>query len=182
MDNRKKIIFNEIYIMFYKWIELNIKLNIKDLRDMFTLLIQGDKRYIRYCDERIEKDIFALEKVLTSMPDKYKKLFYNLIICCIDLYTYDSITEHKKILQMDMLYYKYIISRYFIDGYRSGNLDKTKFSSFKDEFYQIGVIIKQYYQNKEEEKKSTIANMIKSKTAELFKRHQLTYSLPPCCM
>lgn len=177
-----KKLFNEIYVMFYKWIDMKIKLNVKDLKNMFSLLIQGDKRYIRYCAESIENDIFALEKIIANMPSKYKKMLFNFIICCIDLYTYDSITEHKKIIQMDMLYYKSVLSQYFVSKFLDGTLDKIKFSSFKEEFYQIGVIINQYYKISEEEKKITIAAMIRSKTTELFKRYNLMYSLPPCCL
>lgn len=172
---------NEIYVLFYKWIQMGIKLNVKELKEMFRLLLEGDKRYIRYCPESIENDIFNLEILIQKTPEKYKKIMLNFINCCIDLYIYDSITEHKKIIQMDMLYYKSAISQYFVNKFLDGTLNSTDFTSFKNEFYQIGVVINQYYQNVEDGKKAIISNIVKSKTNELYKRHNFLYSLPPCC-
>lgn len=177
-----KKLCNEIYVLFYKWIQLEIRLNIKDLKIMFNLLLQGDKRYIRYCPESIEKDIFSLENIINKSEEKYRKMLLYFIFCCIDLYTYDVIKEHKKIIQMDMIYYKSVISQYFVSNFLNGTLNNSKYTSFKNELYQIGVIIKQYYEIKEEEKKITISNIISSKTNELFKRYNFIYSLPPCCL
>ena len=173
---------NEIYILFYKWIELEIRINIKELKEMFTLLLNGDKRYIRYCPESIEKDIFVLEKILSNSDPKHKQILLSFIYCCIDLYSYDSIKEHKKIIQMDMLYYKSVISQYFIINFLDSSLNPSKFNSFKNEFYQIGVIIKQYYEAKEDDKKKAITNILTSKVTELFNRYNFVYSLPPCCL
>lgn len=177
-----KQLCNEIYVLFYKWIQLEIRLNVKDLKTMFNLLIQGDRRYIRYCPESIEKDIFILENVLANSKGKYNKMLLSFIFCCIDLYCYDSLKEQKKIIQMDMLYYKSVIAQYFVSNFLNGTLNITKYNSFKNELYQMGVVIKQYYEIKEEDKKITISNMITSKTNELFKRYNLIYSLPPCCL
>lgn len=175
-----KQLLNEIYILFYKWIELEIRLNVKEIKMMFELLFKGDKRFIRYCPESIEKDIFVIEKILVKAPDKYKRIIYMFCLNCLDIYSYDVIKEHKKIIQMDMIYYKAAISQYFIVNMLDGTFIPSKYNEFKAEFYQIGVIIKQYYDNKEEDKKATIANIVKSKTSELFTRYNLVYSLPPC--
>lgn len=177
-----KRLCNEIYVLFYKWIQLEIKLNIKELKEMFALLLNGDKRYIRYCPESIEKDIFILEKILSNSDPKYNQMLLSFIYCCIDLYSYDSIKEHKKIIQMDMLYYKSVISQYFVIKFLDGNLNPSKFNSFKNEFYQIGTIIKQYYEIKEDDKKKAIKNILTSKVTEMFNRYDFAYSLPPCCL
>ena len=46
-------LLNEVIVMFYKWIELNIVIKEEDLTNMFSMLLSGDKRYIRYCPESI---------------------------------------------------------------------------------------------------------------------------------
>lgn len=177
-----QIFLNELFVMFYKWIELDLKLNVSNLKGMFELLIlKDDQRYIRLLDERIENDIFSIQKVIKNIPNEYRKFIFNFIICCIDLYIYDSI-EVKNNLQMNMLYYKYILSKYFIDEVLNGSFNKNKYSSFKDEFYQIGVIINQYYNTTELNKKETILSIIKSKASELFKRYKVAYCLPPCTL
>lgn len=171
---------NEIYILFYKWIDLGIILNIKDMRIMFEKLFKGEKSYIRHCPEEIEKDIFIIEKILANCPSKQKQLMYFFCQSCLDIYSYDVISEHKKMIQMDMVYYKAAVSQYFIVSILNGTFSPQKYNEFKKEFYQIGVVIKQFYENKEEDKKLTIANIVKSKTTELFSRYKFDYSLPPC--
>ena len=175
-----KQLCNEIYVLFYKWIQIGIKLDSNKLKNMFALLLTGDKRYIRFCPESIEKDIFPLEQILSKCPEKYKKTLIGFISCCIDVYNFDSINERKKVLELDAIYYKSTIAQYYIENFLNGSLDINKFTSFKKELYQIGVVINKYYTFKDEKQKLIISKMIKSKTAELFNRYNFTYPLPLC--
>ncbi|MDU2121926.1 MAG: hypothetical protein E7E64_05265 [Clostridium celatum] len=175
-----KQLCNEIYVLFYKWIQIGIKLDSKDLKNMFALLLNGDKRYIRFCPESIEKDIFPLEQIFSKCPEKYKKTLIGFISCCIDVYNFDSIKVHKKVLEMDALYYKASLAQYYIVNFLNASLDINTFTSFKKELYQIGVVINKYYSFKDENQKLIISKMIKSKTDELFRRYNFDYSLPIC--
>lgn len=173
---------NEVYVLFYKWIQLEIRFNVQEIKLMFELLLKGDKRFVRYCPQNIENDIFELEKILIQVNDNQKKMLYSFILSCVDLYVYDSIKDHKKILQMDILYYRSVLSQYFVVNYLDNNLNVANFKSFKEEMFQIGAIIKQFYETSEEEKRNIISNMIHSKITELFNRYNFIYSLPPCCL
>lgn len=171
--------FNEIFVSFYKWIELDLNLDMKEVKLMFDLLIAKDRKFIRHCPEDIENDIFVIEKVInkSTISEQQQKQFKNFISCCIDCYNFDKVKNKKQDIRLDLLYYKAALAQYYIF-----NLKNIKtFISFKKEFYQIGVQIGTFYKIQEQNEREVIGKMIKSKTLELFKRFNFNYILPLCC-
>lgn len=173
------VVLNEIFVQFYEWIEKGVKLDHTEITKLFQLLFAGDRRFIRYCPENIEEDIFVLEDILKDFSDEDKKTSLTFILSCINVYAFDSIIEKKKSLELDILYYKAAISQYYIEHILNKE-DLTNFNVFKKEFFQIGTLINNFYKCRTDMEKNSIILMLKSKTLDLFKRYEFKYSLPIC--
>ena len=175
-----EMFLNEIFVGFYKWIQLDLKLEQANLKKLFELLITKDKTFIEHCPETIKKDIVVLESLMNSLSinENERKGILDFIDCCIDLYLYE-ISNKTNELEADILYYKATISQYYING-TFNILDMNKFIDFKKEFFQIGVQISNFYKSTADERK-VISQIIKSKTEELFNRYGFQYYLPICC-
>lgn len=175
-----KTFLNTLYVQFYEWMEKDIDLDVKELKQMFDLLLKHDRRFIRYLSESIENDIFEIEKTIKNLSEEEVKQVYNFISCCLDVYVYDCIKLKVPNSNLDLLYYRSTLAHYYIKNVLDGTIDLEMFASFKKEFYQVGVIIGSFYKAKDRKQASVITDMIKSKTTELFKRFKLDYSLPLC--
>ena len=172
-------LLNEVIVMFYKWIELNIVIKEEDLTNMFSMLLSGDKRYIRYCPESIEKDIFAFEKMILRTTKKQREEILLFIKHAIVCYKFDSLIKKETSVNNDILYYKSVNSNYYITNLLNGTLDMNKIKQFQRELYELGKLINKFYSCSNDDKQ-TIKSMVKSKTSDIFKRYNFNYSYPIC--
>lgn len=170
----------ELHCLMYKWLELGVKLNTTNYPTMFKLLINGDDNYLRYCDKYIVNDMKVISKIIKKMPNNYKIIVYNVFVCTCDLYNFYSSYNEEKKKEMDILYYKAVISNFYMA--KKGMFNNKLFLDFRTEFYQIGVMINNYYQSNDLERQNVISKMIKSKIAELFNRYEYEYCMPNCTL
>lgn len=176
----KGILLNEIFNLFNLWIEKKMIFKRDDLINLFKLLFDGDPRYFRYCPEIIEKDIMILDKVIKEFADSEKKEILTFINSCIVIYTYEMIDKKEKNINIDKLYYSAAISQYYVEKTILHSMETNKFKNFRLEFSQISSLISKFYNTNTVEEKNTVADIIKGKTSELFKRFDFSYYMPLC--
>ena len=177
--NRTQLL-NEIFVLFYKWIELDVKISDKDLKELFILLFSNDRRYVRLVPLEIEEDIFVLEDILSKYSLEEKKEIFHFVKYCMYVYSFDKLKKKEKKLEVDVLYYRAAISQYSINNILNNTYNKEIFEKLKTEFFQLGTLMNNFYKSKIDDEKKSILLIIKSKIKDIFKRYNFEYSYPVC--
>ncbi|MBS5926240.1 MAG: hypothetical protein ACLS2V_12855 [Clostridium paraputrificum] len=174
-------ILNEVLVMCYKHGGKKY-FNIQSIKKIFQLLLE-DEKYERVCPKEIEVEIKFLAKLIgqETFLQQDKELILKFLENCFCLIGFENIPEKKADRMLDKAYYSATLSHFYIVNFlnHGGN---EKFESFKNEFYQVGCQIGQFYKLNEEEKKDTLKNLIKAKVDELFRRYNIYFYKPCCCM
>lgn len=171
-------IINEIYVILNTSVELDLKLNIEEFKIMIKKILISDKSYTDHCASELKKDINVLKDLLEAHSDKenlYREAI-TFINAFAEVLNYEKCSDNLIELEKDKLYYKAVLNNYFMEDYLI-NHNKSRFSNFKKEFYQIGVLISTFYKGSSE----VIIKIIYAKVEELFCRYNFAYSLPECC-
>ncbi|MGG7060102.1 hypothetical protein ACQPUY_15750 [Clostridium nigeriense] len=174
----KLTILNEIYVILNILIEKNININFSEFKLMIHKIIDNNSTFIEHCPMEIQYEIQSLKSIINKYSDK--KLLIIEITKFINAFS--SISEYEQCntdipnIEKDKLYYKAVINSYYILDLFINN-EESRFDNFKNEFYQIGVLIGKYYNDNN----IIVKDIIYAKLQDLFNRYNFNYSLPVCC-
>lgn len=174
----KLTILNEIYVILNILIEKNININFSEFKLMIHKIIDDNSTFIEHCSIDIQHEIQSLKSIIDNYSDKKLLIIEitKLINAFSSIYEYEQCNADIPNIEKDKLYYKAVINSYYIFDLFT-NTDESKFINFKNEFYQIGVLIGKYYRDDN----TIVKDIISTKTRELFDRYNFNYGLPICC-
>lgn len=174
----KLTILNEIFVILNTAVEKDIDINFSEFKLMIHKIIDNNSTFIEHCPMAIQDEIQSLKVIINKYSDK-KLLMVEItkfINAFSSIYEYEQCNTDISNIEKDKLYYKAAINSYYIlDLFTSTN--KSRFDNFKNEFYQIGILIGRYYKDNNK----IVKDIICAKLQDLFSRYEFKYSLPTCC-
>lgn len=178
---------HDFFTIVYGWVDKEIIITKEDALDIFKDILNEDESYDDYAPKRLLRDLDYIFDELSclELDNNKKKEIYSFIDSVLNMYCYDSIKNNKKSIKNDRLYYKCVLSEYYVLNTLNNTLDMSKFSSLKAELIQVGKLIDNYYKiyNSDREDVDTLYstnNYIKAKMDEIMNRYEFKTNYPFC--
>lgn len=174
----KLTILNETFVILNTAVEENIIIDFFEFKLMINKIINSDSTYIEHCPVKLKKEIYFLKCIMDKFSDKNLLLteLTKFINAFSSIYEYEQCNNADSTIELDKLYYKSVINYYYILAILT-NTYESSFNNFKNEFYQIGILIGKYYKDNN----NIVKDIIYAKLQELFIRYNFKYDFPTCC-
>lgn len=174
----KLTILNEIFVILNIAVEKDIDINFSEFKLMIHKIIDNNSTFIEHCPIELQAEIKSLKCIIDKYSDK-KLLFLGItkfISAFSSIYEFEHCNTAISNIEKDKLYYKAAINSYYILDLFTSTAE-SRFDNFKNEFYQIGVLIGKYYKDNNK----IVKDIISAKLQDLFIRYDFKYSFPTCC-
>lgn len=175
----KLTILNEIFVILNIAVEKDMDINFSEFKLMIRKIIDNNSTFAEHCPIEFQAEIKSLKCIINKYSNKKLLLIEitKFINAFSSIYEYEQCNTAISNIEKDKLYYKAAINSYYIlDLFTSAA--ESRFDNFKNDFYQIGVLIGKYYKDNNK----ILKDIISSKIHDVFNRYGFKYTLPTCCI
>jgi hypothetical protein len=183
MNKKEKYLLNGVNLFLCTSAEKKCILESNKIITMFAKIFSNDLSYMKLCPDGLEQDLQILaQEIYKNQTEAFKQNLKVLLTCFYDEIRYDMcLNTDMSDKQKDMIWFKALIARRIsFNMLAEYGSDKGEFNNFKEEHLQLGSLLSRYYAEADSSKAEVIKNIIKSKTAEFYKRYHISFAYPKC--